>query len=725
MNRFGICKYLAALYLFAVIPCLADPAALPLANHVPDDAVVYIGWAGSDALQPAYDASHLKAVLSASNFADVLSQLIPQLENKITDPESKDSFALAQQVGAVLWKHPTTLYMRTGGAVTPAKVNVGVSLNLVCDAGSDSATLLGLFQNIAKMAPQAIAGSAGNIVWLCPPEEHPDQLEHALASASQFTSVMNQLQTAPAYACYVNVNGALASADDFAANEPTASRVWPAVRDALGLTHITAYAATGGFDGPDWATSSCLLAPAPRTGLLAAIEPAPADPALLARVPDSANVISASNFDAAKFLDAIDAAFATDPQADDVFHKGLGAANMFLGRNLRRQILGPLGPQWVLYSTTPTSFIILNKPTDPAAASDGLVSAMYGLSNGLNAWFARMRGPAASPMVTIDQKTIQGVNVTTATVAAFGLMPSMAVNNGILYLGISPMDVAQAATAADVTDADITHRPGFADAAKRLNAPAVTAFRYVNLPQVAPATYARLAAGLATLRQMSQNLRIQLPPIVFPPLDQIQANLSPALSVKWADANGIYGKSITPFPGASTLLGSSPDELTTVGAAALGTSILLPALNRSRETANRVKCASNERQIGQAMLLYANDHRGNYPPDLGTLIKTEDITAQVFICPSGDTKVPPGVNTPDQIAQWVNDHSDYIYVGKGMTFSTSKPTDIILYEKPDAHHGDGMNMLYGDGHVEFQRMDMAKKLIDQQGGGDNTGEHGL
>ena len=36
-----------------------------------------------------------------------------------------------------------------------------------------------------------------------------------------------------------------------------------------------------------------------------------------------------------------------------------------------------------------------------------------------------------------------------------------------------------------------------------------------------------------------------------------------------------------------------------------------------------------------------------------------------------------------------------------------------------------MNMLYGDGHVEFQRMDMAKKLIDQQGGGDNTGEHGL
>ena len=35
--------------------------------------------------------------------------------------------------------------------------------------------------------------------------------------------------------------------------------------------------------------------------------------------------------------------------------------------------------------------------------------------------------------------------------------------------------------------------------------------------------------------------------------------------------------------------------------------------NRARETANRVKCASNLRQIGQAMLLYSNENRGAYP----------------------------------------------------------------------------------------------------------------
>ena len=53
--------------------------------------------------------------------------------------------------------------------------------------------------------------------------------------------------------------------------------------------------------------------------------------------------------------------------------------------------------------------------------------------------------------------------------------------------------------------------------------------------------------------------------------------------------------------------------LVVIGIIALLISILLPSLSRARETANRVKCASNLRQIGQAMLLYANENNGNYP----------------------------------------------------------------------------------------------------------------
>src|SRR5262245_59464665 len=53
--------------------------------------------------------------------------------------------------------------------------------------------------------------------------------------------------------------------------------------------------------------------------------------------------------------------------------------------------------------------------------------------------------------------------------------------------------------------------------------------------------------------------------------------------------------------------------LVVIGIIALLISILLPSLNRARETANRVKCAANLKSIGQALMLYAGENRGAYP----------------------------------------------------------------------------------------------------------------
>jgi hypothetical protein len=152
-------------------------------------------------------------------------------------------------------------------------------------------------------------------------------------------------------------------------------------------------------------------------------------------------------------------------------------------------------------------------------------------------------------------------------------------------------------------------------------------------------------------------------------------------------------------------------------------SILLPSLNRARETANRVKCASNMRQIGQALLLYANDNRGAYPPRPDLLLLTQDITPEVFVCPnSNDTPVPSGavqaaLNAPNTVLLKQGSNS-YVYCGAGQTTSSSAEA-ILLYEPLSDHGNDGCNFLYGDGRVLFNTRATAQSIINEVSGGHN------
>ena len=159
--------------------------------------------------------------------------------------------------------------------------------------------------------------------------------------------------------------------------------------------------------------------------------------------------------------------------------------------------------------------------------------------------------------------------------------------------------------------------------------------------------------------------------------------------------------------------------LVVIGIIALLISILLPALGKARYQAIVTQCASNERQLGAAMLMYANDNQGNFPDDLGTLFKAEQLGGSVFVCPTGSTALPANFDamTPDDKAKWINDNSDYVYLGKGLKMANQNARRIMIYEKDGAHEARGINLLFGDGHVEFQRTDDAQRRIQAQEGG--------
>ncbi len=55
--------------------------------------------------------------------------------------------------------------------------------------------------------------------------------------------------------------------------------------------------------------------------------------------------------------------------------------------------------------------------------------------------------------------------------------------------------------------------------------------------------------------------------------------------------------------------------LVVVAIIAILASLLLPSLGKARDTAKRIKCAANEKQIGAALFMYASDNADYIPPD--------------------------------------------------------------------------------------------------------------
>src|SRR5207244_3160314 len=53
--------------------------------------------------------------------------------------------------------------------------------------------------------------------------------------------------------------------------------------------------------------------------------------------------------------------------------------------------------------------------------------------------------------------------------------------------------------------------------------------------------------------------------------------------------------------------------LVVIGIIALLVGILLPALSRARESANKLKCMSNLRTLGQGLMMYVGDNHGLLP----------------------------------------------------------------------------------------------------------------
>ncbi len=150
---------------------------------------------------------------------------------------------------------------------------------------------------------------------------------------------------------------------------------------------------------------------------------------------------------------------------------------------------------------------------------------------------------------------------------------------------------------------------------------------------------------------------------------------------------------------------------------ALLATVVWPRLDRRPYggESNRAKCASNLHQIGLGILLYQQDNGGQYPDTLGRLIEDEQIGAEVFVCPGSNDEKSPGATTRAVVADIdagpAGHHCSYLYVGRGLTDKTVKDATVVCYEPLTNHDDDGSNVLFGDGHADWETKAELAKLL--------------
>ena len=194
--------------------------------------------------------------------------------------------------------------------------------------------------------------------------------------------------------------------------------------------------------------------------------------------------------------------------------------------------------------------------------------------------------------------------------------------------------------------------------------------------------------------------------------------------------------------------------------------IVIPLVTRQRDRSSRAMCMSRLRLIGQAILLYSNDNRGECPrtrtsagpvrvPTWGTgaaatqpftdpnapadndvsaaiflLLRTQNITADVFTCPATNAEA-------DKFAGLtVMQRSNFTDINRNLSYSYHNlyrseteeerlrrirlsgaggadfavAADINPGKDPGNsanHDGRGQNVLYDDGHVEWRKDPLA------------------
>lgn len=115
--------------------------------------------------------------------------------------------------------------------------------------------------------------------------------------------------------------------------------------------------------------------------------------------------------------------------------------------------------------------------------------------------------------------------------------------------------------------------------------------------------------------------------------------------------------------------------------------LMLPALAKAKEKAQRISCVNNMKQIGLAARMWSSDHGGKFPPDFASM-SNELVTPKILVCP-GDSSKTRAMNW----SEFGPANLTYEYLEAGIDEKNAAQT--VVFQCPI--HG---NIGLGDGSVQ-------------------------
>jgi len=446
----------------------------------------------------------------------------------------------------------------------------------------------------------------------------------------------------------------------------------------LGLSNIKAITARAGFDGSGMVSESLVEMPEPRTGLFANLKPI--DVQAFGIVDAGAMNAVALNCDLGGMYDTVLGTIKTVAGEDFAeVEQGIAEVESQLKFKIRQGLLESLSGG-VMFYTLPSGisaqapmggFVLIARLRDKKLWEESITAA------------GEFAAAVSGGMVQVSSQEQDGRTLHTWAVmplAMAQIMPTWTAAGKVVIIGSNPALCTRAIEHLEQLRSggkSIRDTEGFKKATAGLPENLIS-LRYSDskLQFTQLMTVLQQFWPMATMFAAKAELKL---PMILPNLSHIAQDMGSSCRYSWFDDRGL--RSRYRGPGVEPSLGG-------VAGAALGLGVAMPAMARARQQAKHVVSMSHMKQIGLALLMYADDQQGKLPERI-------EQTREYY----GDSKILDSPLKPGGF-----DGPSYIYVKGHSLGIESAARQIVVYENPE-YLRDEITVLFLDGHVERMTRD--------------------